>query len=193
MLRTLGLPLLLCSLLLPMRAQPDPDDVLQRAIAGVRETINRLPNYLCTQTTERSETWGRPRVVTAGSKNEAVCDLSLQPDPDRRPQTDRVRVDVLFTSTGERYSWAGENRFQSQELLSLVPIRAISSGGFSGFLRSIFATGNTFSYLGEAIDGGRKLPAYSFRVPRGKSEYWFGTGSDRRVVAFEGTFLLDPE
>jgi len=37
------------------------------------------------------------------------------------------------------------------------------------------------------------LPAYAFRVPQEKSEYWFGTGSNRLVVACEGTFYLDPD
>ena len=194
MLRTIGLPLLLCGLVPSLHAQFDADELLHRAMVRVRDTVDRLPNYICTQTMERSETWGSPRAAASRAGNaEGGCDWLLRPDPARFPQTDRVRVDVLFTSAGERYSWAGSNQFRDRDLLHLVPIRAISTGGFSGFLRSIFATGNVFAYRGDSLEGGRKLPAYSFRVPRERSEYWFGTGSNRRIVACEGTFLLDPE
>jgi len=78
--------------------------------------------------------------------------------------------------------------------LQLVRIRPLSTGGFSGLLRSIFGNSNVFPYLGEVDEHGRKLREYSFRVPRERSEYWFGTGGDdRQLAACDGTFLLDPE
>ena len=104
-----------------------------------------------------------------------------------------MRVDVLSTAGGELYSWAGEDQFHNQDLFQLVHTRRLSTGGFSGLLRSIFGNDNAFSSDGEVTERGRKLRQYSFRVPREKSEYWFGTGAERRIVDCEGSFLLDPE
>jgi hypothetical protein len=102
-------------------------------------------------------------------------------------------VDVALTGQGERYSWPGESTFENKEMLELAPLRENSSGAFGGLLRSIFAADTAFDYRGEAMEQGRALRAYAFRVPRERSEYWFGTGSKRHLVACEGTFLLDPE
>ena len=198
--RGISIPPLVLALLLPLHAQSNPYELLQRAIARVHDILDRMPNYICTQTMERSESWGRPQAFIPGLSGapkkpapESGCYWTPEPDRDRYPQTDRVRVDLLLTSAGERYSWPRENRFQNRDLLSLVPIRENSTGGFGGFLRSIFAGDNVFEYRGETVESGRAVRLYAFRVAREKSEYWFGTGTNRRIGACEGTFLVDPE
>ena len=186
MARFISLPLMLFGLLCQLSAQLDPNDpneLLRRAIAQVRNRLVRLSNYVCTQTTDRIVLPGRPG-----------CYGGPPPDRFRLSQSDRVRVDVLSTSSGELYSWPGENRFYSQDPFQLVGLLPLSTGGFSGLLRSVFGNDNAFLYAGEVTENGRKLRQFSFRVPRESSQYWFGTRShDWRTVAFGGTFLLDPE
>jgi hypothetical protein len=182
----IGFPLLLLGFLFPLHAQSGPDELLRRAIAQVRDTVDRLPRYVCTQTIDRVSLW-------IAHQNAPLCDWWPPSDQLRISQSDRLSVDVLSTAAGETYSWAGENQFHNQDLLQLVRIRPVSTGGFSGLLRSIFGNDNAFSSDGEVTEKGRKLRQYSFRVPREKSEYWFGTGAERRIVACEGSFLLDPE
>ena len=195
-----GFPLLLFALSFPLRAQPDPVALLQRAVVRVRQTLDRLPDYVCRQTVDRSETWmGRIAIQSRLGKpdkdvvQEDGCDWFVPPQPSQRTVTGRLRVDVVLTNEGERYSWAGESRFENKEMLELAPLRENSSGAFGGLLRSIFAVDTAFDYRGETMEQGRALRVYAFRVPRERSEYWFGTGSSRHLVACEGTFLLDPE
>lgn len=204
MVRT-SVPFLLFALSVPLSAQSDPGALLERAVARVRQTLDRLPDYVCTQTTDRSETWGgriaiqsRPVKLDKNVVREDGCDWFVPqyvPSPQKEGTVSgRLRADVVLTNEGERYSWPGERPFENKEMLELAPLRENSSGAFGGILRSIFATDtSSFDYRGEALDQGRALRAYGFRVPREKSEYWFGTGSNRHVVAFEGTFLLDPD
>jgi hypothetical protein len=184
--RFISLPLMLFGLLCQLSAQLDPNDpneLLRRAIAQVRNRLVRLSNYVCTQTTDRIVLPGRPG-----------CYGGPPPDRFRLSQSDRVRVDVLSTSSGELYSWPGENRFYSPDPFQLVGLLPLSTGGFSGLLRSVFGNDNAFLYAGEVTENGRKLRQFSFRVPRESSQYWCGTRShDWRTVAFRGTFLLDPE
>ncbi len=182
--RVISLPLLLFGFLFPLHAQPDQDELLRRAIAQVRDTVDRLPRYVCTQTIDRVELY---------TSADRTCDWWPPPDSFRASYSERVRVDVLSTAGGELYSWAGEDQFHNQDLFQLVHTRRLSTGGFSGLLRSIFGNDNAFSSDGEVTERGRKLRQYSFRVPREKSEYWFGTGAERRIVDCEGSFLLDPE
>ena len=184
MLQRIGSMLFVLACFFPLRAQ-DSDELLQRAIAHIRDTVNRLPNYLCTQTMERFE--------SAIGERYFGCSWWPPPDRFRNARSDRVRVDVLSTARGEMYSWPGENQFQ-KDLLQLVRLRPLSTGGFSGYLGSIFGgSASVFSYRREIEENGRKLREYEFRVPREKSSYLFGSDADRRIIAFEGTFLLDPE
>jgi hypothetical protein len=173
-------------LLLPLNAQSGPDELLQRGIARIRDTLDRLPRYLCTQTMDRVA------LYAFHLPNGEGCDWWPPGDRFRSTQSDRVRADVLFTPGGEVYSWVGESQFHNQDLLQLVQLRPVSAGGFGGILRSVFGHGNVFSYLREVTEDGRKLREYAFRVPRDNSEYWFGNGVERRTVAIDGTFLLDP-
>jgi len=156
-----SLPLVLFAIFFPIEAQPNPDALLERAIARIRQTLDRLPDYVCRQTVDRSQTGLGSAITDKNLAREYGCVWGVPPQQSQpttiarlRPHTviGRLIADVASTSEGERYSWPGASRFENQEMLGLAPLRENSSGAFSGFLRSIFAADTTsFVYRGEAM------------------------------------------
>lgn len=180
--------LLLCLLVAPVHSQQDWKNLLQRVRGRVSETIRRLPNYLCTETIDRTEY--RP------STHAPSCTELLAGQNERklRPATsDRLRLDVAVSSSGEMYSWVGESGFHDQSLGDLVKKGTTSTGSFSAFLQAIFASdGVSFSYNGEKTEAGRLLAEFAFQVPQRQSQYSFGYGTGRILTGYYGTFLVDP-
>ena len=122
---------------------------------------------------------------------------SRKREPDwrvRQYSSDRLRLDVAISGGGEMYSWAGEDRFQDRSLADLVQGGATSTGAFASFLTAIFGTNAAdFTYNGDVNADGRALVAFGFRVPLEKSGYRIGTKQLGAIVAYDGTFLVDPK
>ena len=182
---------LLCGLPLQLRSQPDPDELLHRAVTKIGDTLDRLPKYMCTQTIERDQI---SAPLLNRNPNRVPCDTRPVPAQSQWIRSDRLRLDVAATLTGEMYSWAGEGRFHDEELHQLIRSGYIASGGFSGFLGSVFGNeGTTFSYRGATRVEGRQLQEYGFRIPLERSQYRFGRRDNLLIVAYDGTFWLDPQ
>jgi hypothetical protein len=160
----------------------------------VVQTVQRLPKYLCTETVDR--TTFRPDAPLAGSSCDELAGRRKKSDwRIQKTKSDRLRLDVAVSSTNsEMYSWVGENRFQESSLADLVGGGATSTGAFSSLLGSIFATDDaTFSRNQDVSADGRTLVEFGFSVPLDKSNYRFGNKLHSAPVAFDGTFLVDPE
>ena len=156
-------------------------------------TVDRLPKYMCTETIDRStflpeaKLSGHPCDDLAGRRKKAEWKV-------RRETSDRLRLDVAISRENEMYSWAGEDRFEDRSLADLVKRGATSTGTFAAFLTAIFGTtAASFTYNGDVSEGGRALAAFCFRVPFENSSYSVGNKLSRAVVAYDGTFLVDPK
>jgi len=188
MLRTAGRALLLGALAIAIQAQQEPEGLLSRVRAGVKDTFDRLPNYMCTQTVDRTESHPihQPAVNS--------CDQSAAERKVRPVYSDRLRLDVAASSAGELYSWVGESRFHDRGLFDLVKQGSMSTGSFRGFLGAVFQNDLvTFTYRGETGEGGRLLASYEYHVPLEKSRYVFGPTGHQALTAYGGTFLVDPK
>jgi hypothetical protein len=188
--------LILCSFtttaLFPQDEQ-NPRDLLLRIRDRLKQTVDRLPKYLCTQTVDRREY--RPVLSEPVSSCARLLDQRKSPDwIVELSSSDRLHLDVAVSTGNEMYSWAGTGRFDDADLTDLVPHGAVSTGSFSSFLTMIFSTDETnFSYNAEITAGGRTFLEYGFRTPLAKSHYYFRTGSRRVAIAYDGTFLADRE
>ncbi len=181
-----AIALLLCGLVTCARAQP-PGDLLRRVTRKVMDAIDSLPKYMCTETIERLQ------YEPASSRTHEPC----EPDPHQRTRlmtSDRLRLDVAVSAAREMYSWVGESRFEDRSLFDLVGGGALSTGSFSSFLMVVFRTDNTaFSYRGPVTEGGRRLEAYEYRVPKAVSHYVY-VGSGRHVTTgYFGAIFVDPQ
>ena len=171
-----------------MWAQQDPVDLLRRVQAKIRDSMDRLPQYMCTQTIDRS--LYEPDIHDRG----AACDESPSRRSNHLATSDRLRLDVGISASREMFSWVGESRFNDHDLFDLVHEGAISDGSFAAFLTAIFHSGSaSFTYNGEIVEDGRTLSEFGFRVPYEKSHYFWGEGPHRVITGYDGTFLVDPK
>ena len=180
--------LLLCCLVSLAGGQDDRGKLLQRLRERVRETIERLPNYLCTETVDRTQS------RASGSHPASCASLMAQKDRKLRPvASDRLRLDVAMSSNGEMYSWAGEAKFHDQTLGELVKAGTTATGTFATFLHAIFLNGAAqFSFQGERTEDGRTVAEFAYRVAQKDSQYVFGYSGGKMITGYHGTFLADP-
>jgi hypothetical protein len=156
-------------------------------------TVNRLPKFMCTETVDRSIF--RPKTKLRG----VFCDdlANLRKHADWRVSkytSDRLRLDVAILDRTEMFSWAGEGRFQDRSLADLVRHGATSTGAFVSFLNSIFGNdAANFTYNGDVNVNGRALAEFGFSVPLDKSQYRLEEKKYGAIVAYDGTFLVDPK
>ena len=180
--------LLVCGLTVSLQAQQDPADLLLRVRDRVKDSIDRLPKYMCTQTIDRLQ------YEPINGKQLSRCDDRPTQKDLRITTSDRLRFDVGVTSAGEIYSWAGARRFDDRSLFDLVREGSISNGIFAAFLIAIFRNDEaTFSYNGDTTEDGRALSEFGFRVPLEKSHYVFIGGNVRATTAYEGEIFVDPK
>lgn len=154
-------------------------------------TLGQLPRYLCTETIDRSTF--QPELSIPDSSCSYLAENRKQADwKINRVISDRLRLDVAVSNTGEMYSWIGENRFENRSLADLVGHGATLTGTFSSFLMAIFGTNAaTFTYDGEVPAERRGTIEFGFRVPLENSHYSIGTKLHHATVAYEGTFWAD--
>lgn len=171
-----------------IQAQEAPPDLLHRVAAGIADSLDRLPRYMCTQTIDRSVY--QPKLP---SRHHA-CEPDMQKRSMALTTSDRLRLDVAMTSTREMYAWAGQSSFDDRDLLDMVEEGAISTGSFTAYLTAIFRSDAAyFTYNGDVTRDGRTLSEFGYRVPREKSAYLFGHGQHRVLTGYDGTFLVDPQ
>ncbi len=164
----------------------DSGDLLQRATAKVRDTVSRLPRYMCTQTIERTQLEPvAPRPIS---------DCEPQPAKQMRMSTsDRLRLDVAITAGHEMYSWVTEGHFDNRSLFELVGNGALSTGAFASFLETVFRDDSAiFSYKGEVTESRRQLVQFDYRVPVESSHYFFNGNGHKALTGYFGSIFVDP-
>jgi hypothetical protein len=190
--------LLLCAFATSVTAQQDSSrDDAKTLLLEVRKkvmlTVNRLPKYTCTETIDRSSF--RPETKVVGRSCDDLASRRRKANWKVRQDTsDRLRLDVAVSGDGEMYSWVGEGRFQDRSLADLVRGGVTSTGAFGPFLINIFGTNTAnFTYDGDVNIEGRALVEFGFRVPLEESGYRIRNSLYGAIVAYDGTFLVDPK
>lgn len=147
--------------------------LLSRIKRNMAENLQRLPNYTCLETIERSES-------AAPSRPFAVVDV--------------LRLEVAQVGKEELFAWPGSRRFEEKDLGRLVGVGIIGTGDFALHVRSVFGSiVPTFAYLGEEDLNGRRAHRYQFRVSRLLSGYTIRAQGGKSVVPYHGSFWADAE
>ena len=192
MLRFAGGILGLLSPNLLLQAQQDPKLLMARVRERVLATVDRLPNYMCTQTIDRAQ-YAPVKFIQTSSCAERMR-WRKRGLKQSLTTSDRLRLDVGVADKQEIYSWVGENSFRTRSLSDLVGEGTISNGSFASFLTMIFrADAGNFPYKGKVTEASRTLAKFGFRVQREKSHYSFSTRKERSMIAYEGTLWVDPK
>ncbi len=171
----------------------------ERQLADVRRkviaTIDRLPNYLCSETIDRM-TLEPEDTINKRSTCEDLAGLrrgakwKLYKD-----HSDRLRLDVATSRDGhEMYSWAGDtSRFQGRTLADLAGSGATTTGAFRDWLRAIFETDAVrFTYDGERRGDDRPAIQFSFSVPSSNSSLIIRNQTYDAHVGYHGQLLVEP-
>jgi hypothetical protein len=164
-----------CTLAPPLYSQTalTPETLLLARIkVRAEENLQRLPNYTCLETVERST---------------------------RRPSgkfqlVDVLRMEVAFVDRKELFAWPGSQQFEDRDLSEMIGYGAIGNGSFALHARSVFlGSGATFTHVGERIRDGRRTIRYDYRVPRIQSGYRLRVKPAEGIVGFRGSFWVDAE
>jgi hypothetical protein len=166
--------LLLCFLISPSDAQPLAPEILLlgRIKAKAAENLQRLPNYTCTQTIERSHRNGKSR--------------KFEP-------LDTLRLEVALVEGKELFSWPGAGKFEEKGIGEIVGGGgAIGNGSFALHAKSIFLSRwPTFTYFGETSLNSRRAIRYDYRVPQMLSGYQIRVGPNHAFVEYHGSLWVD--
>ena len=148
--------------------------LLARIKTKAAENLQRLPNYTCTETIERSRR-ARHSKTSSGST--------------------RSGLEVALVGGKELFSWPGAGKFEEKGIGELVGSgAAIGNGAFALHAKSIFlSTWPTFTYVGERPLEGRSAIRYDYVVPQMVSRYQIRAGASQARVGYHGSFWVEPD
>jgi hypothetical protein len=156
-------------------AQELPPDLALIARIRVRmdEVLNRLPNYTCVQTIERS-------VRHAPRRNFSLVDT--------------VRLEVAMVDNREMFAWPGSKKFSDKDISDLVGGGAIGNGNFGLLAKAVFLTNAArYTYGGEVTLRDRPAHRFDYVVPLLNSGYSIRVPPNSARVGFHGQFWIDRE
>ncbi len=164
----------LAALLLAAAAYADPVKpewiLLTRIRVVMAENLQRLPNYTCLQTIERSR----------------------RPAPSRKFQlVDTLRLEVALVGGKELFSWPGAGRFEDRDLRDFVAGTS-GNGSFGLHARSVFlSNAPQFTYVGERDRDGRKTVRFDYEVAQMVSGFQLRVSDRSAIVGYRGSFWAD--
>src|ERR1700730_11603692 len=127
---------LLWAAILSAQQDREPDALLARIQAKVREDLARLPDYICVQTVERAH------------RAKAREEFKL---------LDTLRLEVALIGNRERFAWLDASRFDDRELREMVGKGALATGTFRLHTKHVFEPRVAeFKAAGETIHQGRR-------------------------------------
>jgi hypothetical protein len=170
--------------------QADPALTLQRTRERLLEELKSLPRYTCVQAIYR-------QYFRAYRQRESSCVTLIAEHADRTRELplegwDRLRLDVAIIEGKTVYAWPDASRFEPGEFEKLAGRGPLGSGDFGSFIGEIFSRG-IVSFTREEVADGRRLLAYTYRMPPDRSKYGVESGREWIIVAYSGDFRLDPE
>jgi hypothetical protein len=194
-------------------AEIDPQQTLERLREIARDEAARIPNYTCVQTIDRqffrpggvvgstvvASGIGRGSVMAAARTRPQSCDEVAARQGQRGyhlapVSADRFRLEVRVGRGGEMYSWVGASAFGDRPLHELLAPGPSGTGAIGPLLMNVVEDAPEFQFDGEKTVNGRRLYAWSFRIPMERSHAIFiEWGGSEAAVAYEGTILAEPE
>lgn len=168
---------LLCCAVIPALALAAAAESDQATAARVRidrirvhmsENLERLPNYTCTQTIERSVRRARGR---------------------RFELLDTLRLEVALVNGKELFAWPGSGKFDDREISEIVGGGTSGNGNFALHARAVFLGGAArFRFVGEVELEDRRVYQYEYQVPRKASGYKLRVDKLEGIAGYSGRF-----
>ena len=174
-------------------AAPKRDPKLDRIRQKMRQSLERVPDYTCLQTIERTNFTEQSRI--RAEKQARKGDRGSPYDARMYANaSDTIRVEVALVDGKELHSWPGAEEFTSTPLATMVGYGLVSAGDYATHLETLFAADEAgFDYVGEESLQGRNVLRYDYRVPLAKSEYVLRNEGQEAKVAHHGSLWADAE
>jgi len=155
-------------------AAPLPAETLRlaRLRLAASTIFEKLPNFTCTLTIERSS---RP---AANRKFNLI---------------DHLRLEVALIDGKELYAWPGSKSFDDRDLADMVGNEgSIGSGDFAGHAKSILLSQHTrLKFEEEETVEGRRLERWSFHYPMQTSQYLMRMKPLEGPIGYSGLLWAD--
>jgi len=149
----------------------EPDGLLERIQARMREAVKRQPDYTCLQTVDR---WVR-----------ATPKGSLE-------RMDTLRLEVGLVGNREVFAWKDADRFEERALAAIVNKGTIGNGDFFIHAKNVFLSNTAgYAFKGQYDNGGRKTYIYEYGIPIERSLYRIRVPPHEGIVGYSGTFEVD--
>ncbi len=193
-LRLAALLVILPSVLGGQPAAPKPEDpTLDRIRQEMRRSLERIPNYTCLQTIERTTftEQARKRAEKQARKGDrgSASDARVYADA-----SDTIRMEVALVDGEELHSWPGAEEFTRTPLAKMVGYGLVSVGDYATHLETLFVADEAeFDFVGEESLSARSVLHYDYRVPLAKSEYVLRNEGQEAKVAHHGSLWADAE
>jgi hypothetical protein len=171
----------------------DPVALLQRARERIIDNIDHIPNYTCVQTVSRRQ-FRQIGFLNRRPTCPAILDERAQRTRShlKLASANRLRLDVALSGGHEIFSWAGDKRFENEDVHQLVGSGMTGTGDFGAFTISIFASDSAlYEFRGETKAGAATLAEYRYRVSRELSHYTMRAGIHLATMAYAGRFWID--
>ena len=154
-------------------AQTDSEgELLGRIRQHIEASIAELSDYTCQETMERS-------ISTPTGQIEF---------------RERLRLEVLVTSTGELFAWPGSADFTAQPIESWISAGAIGNGNFAIELQNLFvASAATVKYGGPEMLSQQTAYRFNFHAPLLSSKYSLVVNGKSAITAYSGSFWVNKE
>ena len=170
---------------------PARDLKLDRIREKMRQGLERVPDYTCLQTIERTNftEQTRKRAEKQVRKGGRGHDARMYANA-----SDTIRVEVALVDGKELHSWPGAEEFTRTPLAKMVGYGLVSVGDYATHLETLFVADEAgFDYVGEESLQGRKVLRYDYRVPLAKSQYVLRNEGQEAKVAHHGSLWADAE
>jgi hypothetical protein len=181
----------------------DPNELLDQARAKLQALTRRLANYTCIETVDRQyfQPITKDRPVAEATPRSCRQTIANGSDGEGGPppaltleSSDRLRFEVTVADNREILSRPGAARFDPRDVDSIVRFGPIGTGSFGSYLIGVFDNPSTvFRYIGEKLLDHRTMLEYQYQVPVDASRYRVKSGASWLPMAYQGSFLLDPE
>jgi len=178
------------------RSSAVPPQILESIRTSALQYTKNLPNFICTQTTQRrvTDASGVAMGMTGVSSNGRG--VLGSPSGISSVGNDTIEEQLAFYDQREHYDVLSVNGEKSTGLDHLQFTGAISAGEFGSALENIFdpATGTTFSWDRDSTVKGRRVHVLSFRVPKEHGNVVVYRGSNQQILAaYSGRVSIDAE
>ena len=129
--------------------QPRPEMMrLNEVLERMGENLERLPNYTCHETIDRS---------------------IRQTVKDKLLVRDRIHLQVAFIGFEEVFAWPGSANFEPRAAIQIAPGGAGGIGSWGGWSRNVLrSSAPAFTYAGECTVEGRRRGTRAIRGARAR-------------------------